>query len=181
MPPPPQSPEDEKEDDLFQELYGKLHAMAENQLQRERSGHTLQATALLHEAWLRIPAGGKDGWEGHSHFVATAARAMRRVLIDHARRRHADKRGSGAQRVTLHEEMGLLQKDPIDVLDLEAALKRLERLSERQARIVELRFFGGLSAKEVAEILDVSQRTVEGDWAMARAWLHGELKASGPS
>lgn len=166
-------------------VYDELRRIAAAYLRGERAGHTLQATALVNEAFVRL---GDDGrWRDRAHFIATAARAMRRILVDHARARHALKRGGDAGRVTIvGDGMGAKadgsgggaaggETTSIDLLALDEALGRLETLHERQARIVELRFFGGFSVAETAELLGVSDRTVELDWSVARAWLRREL------
>ena len=159
--------------------YDALHALAQRQLRGERRQHTLQPTALVHEAWLKL--GGQDcaGAE-RPQLLARAAAAMRRVLIDHARRQRADKRGGQAARVTLHADLAAAPEQAVDLLDLHAALQRLAVLDPRQAQIVELRYFAGLTAEEVADVLGVSRGTVQGDWHMARAWLRRELSQAPP-
>jgi RNA polymerase sigma factor (TIGR02999 family) len=146
-----------------------LRALAAAHLRRERRGHTLQPTALAHEAWLRLRSGGDLG------VAAAASRAIREILVEHARRRHAAKRGGAWRRVTLDPSLCGLPGREIDVLALDEALVRLAELDERQARVVDLRFFGGLDTAEVARVLEVSTRTVEGDWSMARAFLRRAL------
>jgi len=162
---------------LFTLLYQELHALAQGYLRRERPWHTLQATAIVHEAFVQLSRGGERPWRERDHFLATAARAIRRVLVNHAEAHKAKKRGGGGPRISLDEAGDVASEGTtVDVLALEEALARLERLDARQCRIVELRFFGGLSIDEIARLLDVSPRTVDGDWAMARAWLQGELR-----
>jgi len=166
--------------DLQTRLYEELHGLAAGCLRGERPGHTLQPTALVHEAFLRlarVPLAPAD----RTGFLVLAATTMRRVLVDHARRRHAHKR-SGGRSVTLDVgEVGDARaQDGLDVLAVDEALERLARLDARQARIVELRFFAGLSADEIAAELGVSRRTVQGDWHMARAWLRGEMRRGEP-
>jgi RNA polymerase sigma-70 factor, ECF subfamily len=161
---------------LLRLLYNDLRAQASSYFRAQRANHTLQPTALVHEAFMRIAGNANITFEGRSHFLAVAAMAMRNVLADHARRRRAEKRGGGDwERITL---TGLGSDDGermIDALDLDEALAALQREDERQAKIVELRFYGGLSVDEVAHILGVSPRTVDLDWRMARAWLRNRL------
>jgi RNA polymerase sigma factor (TIGR02999 family) len=159
---------------LLERVYAELRALAARQLRRERRGHTLQATALAHEAWIKLEQSGELG-ATRDEFMALAARAIRRILVDHARRRGADKRGGKAERVTLEDRTAPGEPAAIDVLALDEALERLSRLDARQARIVELRFFAGLEVDEVARSLAISPRTVAGDWAMAKAFLHAQL------
>jgi len=156
-------------------VYDELRALADSYLQRERSDHTLQATALVHEVYVRLVRQEDVEWKNRAHFFAVAAQAIRRILVDHARRHHRLKRGGDRQRVRLELDAALTQERDLDLLALDEALDRLAHLSERQARIVELRFFGGIGLKEIAEVLGVSPRTVDGDWSMARAWLRREL------
>lgn len=160
------------------DLYGELRRLAAGALGRERRDHTLQPTALVHEAWLRL-AGQRAGWHNRSHFLGVAAQAMRRVLVDHARRRAAAKRPDPRARLTL-SGLALPGGAPeVDVLDLDAALARLARLDPRAARVVELRGFAGCSAAEAAEALGVSEATVARDWRMAQSWLRRELAKTG--
>ena len=166
-------------DRLLVLVYDQLRGLAASYLRAERPGHTLQPTALVHEAFLRLHAGRPVRYESRTHFFAVAARAMRNVLVDHARRRAAAKRGGDAERVTLDDGLelgGPAGAQPIDLLALEEAMERLEQLDARQARVVELRFFGGLTIDEAARVLGVSTDTVEDDWAMARAWLARTLR-----
>jgi RNA polymerase sigma factor (TIGR02999 family) len=156
-------------------VYDELRALAESYLRRERSDHTLQATALVHEAYVRLIDQRDVEWRNRAHFFAVAAQAIRRILVDHARTHKRAKRGGGYQRVQLDADVAALPETDIDLLALDEALGRLADLHARQAQIVELRFFGGLSLKEVAEYIGVSPRTVDGDWSMARAWLRREL------
>ena len=158
-------------------VYDDFRALALRHLARERAGHTLQPTALVHEAYLKLVDQTRVNWQGRTHFFAVGAQAMRRILVEHARSRRREKRGGDRQRVELDEGAALAPERGVDLLDLDEALKRLEALDERQARVVELRFFGGLNMEEVAQALGVSKRTAEGDWRMARAWLHRELAA----
>ena len=161
--------------ELLPLVYEELRQIARGQLSRERRNHTLQATALLHEAWMKL--GDMEGAQpkDRAHFMAIAARTMRQILVDHARRKKAGKRGEGWDRVTLNIALDQLEKDELDLVALDEALQQLAEQDPRKARVVELRFFAGLSVAEVAEVLGVSTRTVEGDWFMARAWLRKTL------
>ncbi len=158
-------------------VYDELRALAESYLQRERPDHTLQATALVHEAYVRLIRQEDVEWRSRAHFFAVAAQAIRRILVDHARGHLRVKRGGDRERVRLDDDLVSRQERELDLLALDEALKKLSSLHQRQARIVELRFFGGLSLKDVAHYLGVSPRTVDGDWSMARAWLRRELLA----
>jgi RNA polymerase sigma factor (TIGR02999 family) len=158
---------------LFKLMYPELKRMAISQMARERKDHTLQPTALVNEAFLRLPT-GELSVRDRSHFLAVAANAMRHILVDHARARMSHKRGSGKKEV-LNENVGYDQHRPEQMLDLDEALSRLEAMSPRQARVVEMRFFAGLSEEQIAEVLQVSTRTIKRDWGIARAWLYGEL------
>ena len=153
----------------------ELRSIASHLLRGEKAGQTLRTTALVNEAYVRLLGDRERGFEGRSHFLGTAARAMRSILVDYARARAAQKRGGGWQRVPLDEVLDRIELDRVDLLGLEDALARLEGRSERQARVVELRFFAGLSIAETAKVLGVSHGTVETDWRLARAWLHREL------
>lgn len=169
---------------LLPAVYAELRRLAGGYLQRERPDHTLQPTELVHEAYVKLVDQTRVDWQGRTHFFAVAANAMRRLLVDHARKRSRDKRGGNPQRVTLHEEVRAvagLDCDLEDLIALDDALSELARRDERQARIVEMRCFGGLKVTEVAEALGVSKRTVEGDWTHARAWLKRRLSESDPS
>ena len=159
-------------------VYDELRALAAAYLRHERAGHSLQPTALVHEAFLKLIDSSGVQATDRRHFFAIAANTMRRVLVEHARTKGAAKRGGGQRRVSL---TGIQTAGPdagVEIVALDEALQKLAALDERQARIVELRFFGGLSVDEVAELLGVSKRTVEGDWTMARAWLLRELSES---
>lgn len=162
-------------DALLPLVYADLRAQAEAYFRAQRDNHTLQPTALVHEAYLRLMGNTDIAWEGRSHFLAVAAMAMRNVLADHARRRRAEKRGGAWDRVTLTGLGSDGGERQIDALDLDDALKALAEVDERQARIVELRFYGGLTVEEVAHVLEVSSGTVALDWRMARAWLRNRL------
>ena len=162
---------------LFTMVYDELRRLATGVLRHERPGHTLQPTALVHEAYLRLSDQDHARWENRAHFLAVAARAMRRILVDHARSRNAEKRGSGAAHVAL-EDVHFSPAQPVgdlDLLVLDEALERLAALDPRQARVVELRFFGGLSIEETAAAVTASPRTVKRDWQLARAWLKREM------
>ena len=162
---------------LARELQPQLLGLARRLMSGERRGHTLEPAALVNEAWLRLGPGASPDWKDRLHFLGIAARVMRQVLIDHARRRGAERRGGDLQRVTLDErEAGSQPPLDADVLDLHRALERLAELDERQAHVVELRFFGGLTVQEIAELLSLAESTVNADWAMARAWLQRELE-----
>jgi RNA polymerase sigma factor (TIGR02999 family) len=159
---------------LFPLVYDDLRAIAGNLMRRERHGHTLQPTAVVHEAFLRLAGSADISWESRAHFLNIAARAMRQLLVDHARAREAAKRGGDVPRITLDSALDLASGGgpDVDVLALHEALERLAAEHERPARVVEMRFFGGLTAEEAAHVLGVSVPTVNDDWALARAWLH---------
>lgn len=163
-------------------VYRELHGLASRHLARERGGHTLQPTALVHEAYLRLSKTASPDWQDRVHFFAVAARVMRRILVDHARQRGRIKRGGAAPVVPLDdvEPAAGAAIDPVDALALDGALSRLEDLDARQAKVVELRFFGGLTVEETAEVMGVSSGTVKRDWVVARAWLYRELTGDSP-
>jgi RNA polymerase sigma factor (TIGR02999 family) len=165
-------------DRLLPLVYDEFRALARHYLQQERMNHTLQPTALVHEAYMKLVDQTRVDWQGKSHFFAVAAQAMRRILVDHARSRQRDKRGGGRARVVLDEAVALSPQKDEDVIALDEALEKLAKVDPRQAKVVELRFFGGLNVEEVAEALKVSKRTVEGDWMFARAWLSLELRSA---
>ncbi len=162
-------------DELLGQLYDELRRIARSFMADERVDHTLQPTALVHEAYARLCTGGTPQLESRVHFVRLAARAMRNVLIDHARARRAGKRGAGEPLEALDHTLAALEEGTCEALDLDAALKRLEHLDAELARIVELRFFGGLTVSDVAELEGLSVPTVERRWRVARSWLRGEL------
>jgi len=170
-------------EELFRVLYDELRQLARTYMSRERDGHTLRPTALVHEAYLRLVDEPRVNWQGRTHFFMTSARVMRHILVDHARSHASQKRGGEWHRVTLDEavipdlEAGL---GPAQFLSLHDALDRLGRLDDRQARVVEMKFFSGMNVDEIARILDVSPRTVELDWAHAKAWLRRELARGAP-
>jgi RNA polymerase sigma factor (TIGR02999 family) len=156
-------------------VYDQLRAVARSYFRRQPADHTLQPTALVHEAYLRLVSRKEEKWGSRAHFFAVASRAMRQILINHAERRAAAKRGGDRQKLTLSEGLTPAQACEVDLLALDEALTRLSTLSERMGRVVELRFFGGLTVEEAAHVLRVSRRTIEGDWETARAWLAREL------
>jgi len=164
---------------LFELLYDELRAVARGLLATERAEHTLQPTALVHEAWLRLGDPDQIDWDGRAHFFGTAARAMRQVLVDHARRRAARKRGGGKRTITIHENHAFTEAHEIDIIHLDDVLTQLQDLDERMARIVELRVFTGLKMEEIARLIGVSRRTAQADWSMARKWLRRRLAAGG--
>jgi len=161
---------------VFEATYAQLRSIARNLLRRERPGHTLQPTELVHHAWLKLVDQSRVTWSDRAHFLNIAGRAMRQVLVDHARRRGASKRPGALDRVTFNEEAGHGVASGIDVMALHEALEALTLLDSRAARVVEARVFGGMTVQEVAHALDVSTRTVELDWTVARRWLARELK-----
>jgi RNA polymerase sigma-70 factor, ECF subfamily len=166
-------------EELIPLVYEELRRIAGRSFGRERSGHTLQPTALVHEVYQKLVDQQRVQWKNRNHFFAVAASLMRRILVDHARKRDAQRRGGGAERVALEEgnEVAAPGLD-VDMLALDAALSELAAFDPGQARIVELRFFAGLSVVETAEALGSSRATVQRDWAMARAWLHRKLTAA---
>ncbi len=160
---------------LLPVVYDELRALAGHYFKDERTHHTLEPTAVVHEAYLRLIAQRNEPWSGRAHFLAIAARAMRQVLIDHARRRNAQKRGGQDwQRITLDRALEVAQSDTLEIIDFEESLCRLAEVSPRQARVVELRVFGGLTIEEVGEILDLARSTVSDEWAIGKAWLKRE-------
>lgn len=174
MPDKPAGPPNE----LFPVIYGELRRVAQRYLNRERRNHTLQPTALVHEAWLRLQNDRGGEWQGRTHGLALGAQAMRRLLVDHGRHQKREKRGGGVQPVALDEllKAATVGAVPIeDLIELESALTRLEGIDARAAQVVSLRFFSGMSNPEVAEHMGLSVRTVEAEWAHARAWLKREL------
>ena len=157
-------------------MEAELRRLARGYMGRERQGHTLQTTALVNEAFLRLAGARQVRWQDRGHFLGISARLMRRVLVDYARRRGFHKRGGDAQRVTLHEGVVAASDPAVDVVALDRALEALEKSDARKGRIVELRFFGGLSVEETAEVLNVSTDTVKRDWRLAKLWLLRELE-----
>jgi RNA polymerase sigma-70 factor, ECF subfamily len=157
-------------------VYGELKKLANGYMRRERPDHTLQATALVHEAYLKLVRQRSVNWQSRSHFFGIAAQLMRRILIDHARGHLREKRGGAEEVVPLDEGLVFSPGQYAELLRLDEALERLAKLDPRQSKIVELRFFGGLSVEEAAEFLGISPKTVKRDWSVAKAWLHGELR-----
>lgn len=158
-------------DEILPLVYGELRRIAESYFRRERPGHTLQATVLVHEAWLKIAEEQGLSWQSRTQFYGVAAHLIRRILVDHARKHNRFKRGGEARRVALEEAMEVAVGQPPELIDLDDALERLAALDPRKAKVVELRFFAGLSVEETAEVLDVSVKTVGREWQRARAWL----------
>lgn len=163
-------------DQLLEIVYGELRHQAARYLRRERPDHTLQPTALVHEAYLQLIDQSSVSWESRTHFFGVAAHLMRRILVDHARAHRAEKRGSGQEQLALDDAIGVPQNKDVNILALNDALDELERMDEQQSRIVELRYFGGLSIEETATVTGVSPATVKREWAMAKAWLQHQLK-----
>ena len=159
-------------------VYGELRRLASAYLRRERADHTLQSTALVHEAFMRLVDQRGVHWKSRAHFYGIAAQMIRRILVDHARNRHAGKRGSGAVKLALDDARGLAVPQELNLLRLDDALNELAALDERQSRVVELRFFTGLSIEETAEVLKLSPATVKREWSSARAWLFREMTRS---
>jgi RNA polymerase sigma factor (TIGR02999 family) len=166
-------------DELMPLIYAELRRLAQRQMQRERLGHTLQPTALVHEAYLRLIDQRQVHWQNRAQFFAVAAQVMRRIVVDYARRRRRAKRGGGATHLSLDEAAVITPVLAPQVLELDEALGRLTALDERKGRVVEMRYFGGLSVEEVAAVVGVSENTVISDWALAKAWLRRELETTG--
>ena len=163
-------------DDLLPLVYGELRSLAANYLRRERSAHTLQPTALVHEAYLRLVDQNQVRWQNRAHFFGVAAQMMRRILVDHARGHNAEKRGGEVAKLSLDGNVDVTDERATDLIALDDALTTLAALDEQKSRIVELRFFGGLSVEETAEVLGVSAPTVKRQWRMAKAWLYGQVQ-----
>jgi RNA polymerase sigma-70 factor (ECF subfamily) len=161
------------EAELIPRVYRELRRIAQAYLRKERQDHTLQATALVHEAYLRLTATAEIDWKSRTHFFAVAANTMRRILVDYARHRAASRRSG--ERLSLDDNLAVSGEQCAFMTELDEALDRLANLNPRQARVVELRFFGGLTEEEIASVLQISSRSVKRDWTVARAWLHGEL------
>lgn len=161
--------------ELLPLVYDELRALAGAYFRRERADHTLQPTALVHEAFIKLIGQADAEWKGRAHFLAVAATAMRHTLVNHALAKKAVKRGGGAQSVMLDVELAGATTGGLDTLELDQALKELSNLDPRKAKVVEMRFFGGMTIEEAAAVLDVSVSTVEADWRMARAWLSSQL------
>jgi len=163
-------------DALLPLIYDELRSLAANYLRRERPDHTLQPTALVHEAYLRMVDQTQVNWQNRAHFFGVAAQMMRRILVDHARAHTAEKRGSDFQKLSLDENVDKTVERSAELIALDDALKELAEMDEQKSRIVELRFFGGLSIEETAEVLGVSAPTVKRQWRMAKAWLYGQVQ-----
>jgi len=169
----------EVQEQLMAAIYRELRRLAAAHLRRERDDHTLQATELVNEAFVKLLEHQNCTWENRTHFFAIASTMMRRVLVDYARKRNRLKRGGGEAPSELNEEVFISEQKSAEILELDAALDRLSQLEPRQTRVVELRYFAGLSVEEAAEVLSVSPKTIKRDWNVARAWLHRELSSIG--
>jgi RNA polymerase sigma-70 factor (ECF subfamily) len=167
---------DEAASKLIPVVYDELRRLAGGYMRRERSDHTLQPTALVHEAYLKLVEQRSVDWQGRSHFFGIAAQIMRRILIDHARGHLRDKRGGGVKLTSLDEALAFSPEQSQDLIRLDESLKRLGEIDPRQAKIVELRFFAGMTVEEVAAVLGISAKTVKRDWSVAKAWLHADLR-----
>jgi RNA polymerase sigma factor (TIGR02999 family) len=165
-------------DNLVPLVYEELHRQAARYLRHERDGHTLQATALVNEVYVRLIGQANVRWQNRAHFFGIAAEMMRRILVDYARKRGAEKRGGDAVMVTLNDDLNASTERNVDLIAVDEALTRLATIDQQQSRIVELRFFGGLNVDETAEILGISERTVKRDWSVAKAWIRRELRVS---
>ncbi len=165
-------------DELYPLVYEELHRLARRYMSRERKGHTLQTTALINEAYVRLVDQKNVRWANRSHFFAISAQIMRRILIDHARRHAYAKRGGGAKQVSLDEAAFVAPDQALELVRLDEALQTLAKMDERRCHVVELRYFGGLSNEEIAGVLKVSENTVTRDWNLARAWLYQQLTGS---
>jgi RNA polymerase sigma-70 factor (ECF subfamily) len=161
---------------LTQLVYEELRRVAHRYMKGQRADHTLQTTALVNEAYLRLAGQAQPDFANRSHFLAVAAKAMRQILVDHARSALRQKRGAGAQRVDLEEAAWVSAEPARELVDLDEALEKLAALEERKARVVELKYFGGLKHDEIAEVMDISEVTVRRDWTFSRAWLYAELR-----
>ncbi len=162
-------------DDVINAVYQELRRLADRYLRKEPLDHTLQTTALVHEAYMRLIDQTQVTWQNRAQFFGVAAQMMRRILVDHARTRQREKRGGGAAKLSLDEAMNLPQRHSADLMALDDGLKSLAEIDSRKSRVVELRFFGGLSVQETAEVLNVSPQTVLRDWKLAKAWLYQEI------
>ena len=163
-------------DDVIDAVYQELRRMADRYLRKERLDHTLQTTALVHEAYMRLIDQTQVSWQNRAQFFGVAAQMMRRILVDHARTRRRDKRGGAAETLSLDDFVNLSQGRASDLVALDDALNSLARIDQRKSRVVELRFFGGLNVEEAAQVLDVSPQTILRDWKLAKAWLYQEIK-----
>lgn len=167
--------EKEALDELMPAVYDELRRQAARYLRREKAGHTLQTTALIHEAYLRLVDQRNVQWQNRAHFFGIAAQMMRRILVDHARTKKRAKRGGSDVKVSLADATIPVNERDLDVVALDEALTRLAEIDEQQSRVVELRFFSGLTVEETAEVMGISPATVKRDWSVAKAWLHREL------
>ena len=165
-------------DALLPRVYKELRRLAHYQLRNERPGHTLQSAALVHEAYLRLAGVTPPPWESRTHFFAIAGQIMRQILVDYARRHGAEKRGGSVCKLSLQDAVGTPRQTEVDIVALDDALHALARMDERQSRVVELRFFAGLSLDEISQALDIAPATVQRDWTAAKAWLYRELSRS---
>ena len=165
-------------DALLPLVYKELRRVAHFQLRNERQNHTLQSAALVHEAYLRLVGLSRPQWESRTHFFAIAAQLMRQILVDYARRHGAAKRGGSVCKISLDDAMVMARRKDVDVVALDDALKGLAKIDPRQSRVVELRFFAGLSLEEISEAMEIAPATVQRDWTAARAWLHREISRS---
>ncbi|MCP4888676.1 sigma-70 family RNA polymerase sigma factor [Rubripirellula sp.] len=165
----------ETAEQLMLAVYDQLRGLAGSMLRQEVPGHTLQPTALVNEAYMKLVDQTRVDWQGRTHFFAVGAKMMRRILVDHARKKKRVKRGGGIHRVSLSDDVQVSKNNDEDVLAIEEALEKLAEQDPRQAQIVELRFFGGLTVAEVAQVLNVSKRTIESEWTILKAWLRREL------
>ncbi len=170
-----QSGDENALNELLPLVYNELRRVAANQLKSERGDHTLQATALVHEAYIRLLEQREVDWRNRAHFFSIASEMMRRILVNYAIQRNAQKRGDGATKIALDEAISFSNQRDFDLVSLDDALKSLEKLDEKQAKIVELRFFGGLTIEETAEVLEISDSTVKREWRMAKAWLKTQI------
>jgi len=166
-------------DRLIPIVYAELRAIAARYLRRERRDHTLQPTALVNEAYLRLIDQKQVQWQNRAHFIGVAAQMMRRILVDHAKSHNRAKRGGGAQRVSLDEAMAVSDERANDLLELDSALTALATFDDRKSRVVEMRYFGGLTVEETAEVLKVSEMTVAREWKLAKAWLYTHIEDNG--
>ncbi len=164
-------------EELLPLVYGELRRIARNYMRRQNPGHTLQTTALVNEAYMRLVDSNRVNWQDRNHFFAVSAQLMRRILVDFARKKNSQKRGGDHLIVTLDERVENLAETGTDLVALDEALSRLAEFSPRQSRVIELRFFAGLNEEQIAEVLDISARTVRRDWQIARAWLFRELRS----
>lgn len=166
---------EEARDELISLVYTQLHSLAEHYMRRQSPGHTLQATALVHEAYLKLGGDRDANWESRVHFLRAAAKAMRSVLVDHERRRKSEKRGGKLKREPLISTADFIEAGPPDLIDLDKALTDLAKIDNQTAQVVELRYFGGLSVEQTARTLEISPSTVKREWRVAKAWLKKEL------